>query len=151
MYKKILVPLDGSEYSECVLDHVKALAGGCQVKDVVILYVVEPINPGVYEMPVPLMEDAGRKGQEFGSRYLAGVAAKLEGAGLTVKTEVLTGQVSSAILDYAAQNGVDLITMSTYGRSGFSRWLMGSVADKIVRHSPVPVLLVRPVLNKVAP
>jgi nucleotide-binding universal stress UspA family protein len=144
MYNKILVPLDGSTYSECVLDHVKAFASGCNVKDVVIMYVVEPINPGMYEVPAQVIEDAAVKGKEFGNQYLAKVATGLKAAGLSVEAVLLNGQVSATILDYAAQNGVDLIAMSTHGRSGFSRWVMGSVADKIVRHSPVPVLLVRP-------
>jgi nucleotide-binding universal stress UspA family protein len=144
MYKKILAPLDGSEYSECVLEHVKALASGCNVKDVVILYVIEPLNPGMYDVAERVVSDTVKKGKEFGSQYLANLAAKLKAEGLTVETVLLTGQAAPAILDYASQNGVDLIAMSTHGRSGFSRWMMGSVADKVAHHSPVPVLLIRP-------
>jgi nucleotide-binding universal stress UspA family protein len=144
MYKKLLAPLDGSEYSECVLEHVKALASGCNVKDVVILYVIEPLNPGMYDVPERVVSESVTKGKEFGSKYLANLAAKLKDEGLIVETVLLNGQAAPAILDYTSQNGVDLIAMSTHGRSGFSRWMMGSVADKVSRHSPVPVLLVRP-------
>ena len=144
MYKKILAPLDGSEYSECVLDHVKALASGCNVKDVVLLYVIEPLNPGMYDVAERVVSDTVKKGKEFGVKYLANLASKLKDEGLVVETVLLNGDPAPAILDYASQNGVDLIVMSTHGRSGFSRWLMGSVADKVARHSPVPVLLVRP-------
>ncbi|HSW58396.1 MAG TPA: universal stress protein [Dehalococcoidales bacterium] len=144
MYKKILAPLDGSDYSECVLEHVKDLAVGCQVKDVVILYVIEPVNPGMYEVSAKMIEDADRKGEEFGQKYLAGISARLAAEGLNVETALLKGRVSDSILDYAVKNGVDLIAMTTHGRSGISRWILGSVADKIVRSSKIPVLLVSP-------
>ncbi len=62
MYNKILVPLDSSPFAECVLEHVKALAAGCKVREVVLLYAVEPLNPGVYEVPLNVVEDADAVG-----------------------------------------------------------------------------------------
>ena len=64
--------------------------------------------------------------------------------GISARGEVVTGKAADAILDYAEKNNVDLIIMSTHGRSGISRWAFGSVADRVVRHSIAPVLLVAP-------
>jgi nucleotide-binding universal stress UspA family protein len=150
MYKKILVPLDGSEYSECALDHAKELALSCHISSVVILYVIEPINPGMYEVPAQVIDDAAQKGKDFGVTYLTQVAAKMKAQGLEVETVLMSGRVTESILDYVKANGVDLIAMSTHGRSGISRMVLGSVADKIVRRSSIPVLLVTPPESKAA-
>ncbi len=144
MYNKILVPLDSSPFAECVLEHVKALAAGCKVREVVLLYAVEPLNPGVYEVPLNVVEDAHERALAFGKEYIAGVAEKLKTSGLEVTTAVVQGKAADSILEYAEANGIDLIAMTTHGRSGVSRWVMGSVADRVVRGAPVPVLLVTP-------
>jgi nucleotide-binding universal stress UspA family protein len=150
MYQKILVPLDGSEYSECALEHVRDLALSCRIPKVVVLYVIEPLNPGMYEMPARVIDDAAQKGRDFGNTYLAGIVAKMKAKGLDVEPVLMNGRVVESILDYARDNGVDLIAMSTHGRSGISRLVLGSVADKIVRRSSLPVLLVTPVESKAA-
>jgi nucleotide-binding universal stress UspA family protein len=150
MYQKILVPLDGSEYSECALEHVKELALSCHIPKVMVLYIVEPINPGIYEMPAQVIEDASQKGREFGTAYLSNIVAKMKAKGLDVEPVLMNGRVVESILDYVKDNGVDLIAMSTHGRSGISRLVLGSVADKIVRRSPIPVLLVTPLEVKTA-
>ena len=64
-------------------------------------------------------------------------------AGLTVVTEVVEGVPPQEILEYSAMQGIDLIVMGTQGRTGVDRFVMGSVAERVVRHSPVPVLMVR--------
>jgi nucleotide-binding universal stress UspA family protein len=150
MYKKILVPLDGSEYSECALEHAKEMALGCHIQNVILLYVIEPINPGMYEVPAQVIEDASQKGKDFGRNYLAKIVARMKAEGLDVEPVLMSGSVTESILDYVKDNGVDLIAMSTHGRSGISRWVLGSVADKIVRRSSIPVLLVSPVESKAA-
>ena len=71
-------------------------------------------------------------------------AEKLKSQGLTARTAVVSGNPSEEILDFAGKNQVDLIIMSTHGRSGVSRWVMGSVTDRVLRHSMVPVLAVSP-------
>ena len=63
---------------------------------------------------------------------------------MTVKVEVIEGRIAEAILDYVEKNQVELVIISTHGRSGISRWTFGSVADKVVRHSPVPILVIAP-------
>lgn len=143
MYKKILAPLDGSEFSECSLEHVRAVATGCQVPEVVLLRVVEPIRQ-TYELGEDWRRDAEGKGQAEAKDYLAKVADDLKKGGVAAETAVVLGQPAEAILDYAKQNQVELIIMSTHGRSGVSRWAFGSVADRVLRHSVAPVLIVAP-------
>jgi nucleotide-binding universal stress UspA family protein len=142
MYQKILVPLDGSKLAECVLPHVRAIATGCGIKEVVLLRVVEPIPP---EAPPATDFEAVQKAA-FGAaeKYLAGIQVELSKEGLNVEAKVLTGRPAETIADFAQHNEVDLITIATHGRSGVSRWVFGSVADRLVRSSSAPVLLIRP-------
>lgn len=146
MYKKILAPLDGSELSECTLEHLKAIATGCQIPEVVLLRVVEPL-PHVYGdggLPPGWHDEAQKKAEEFARDYLAKVAVSLKKEGISAETALVSGRAADAILDYAREHQVDLIIMSTHGRSGVTRWVMGGVADRVVRHSLVPVLTVSP-------
>ena len=140
MYKKLLAPLDGSGFSECSLAHVKAIASGCNVPEVILLTVVEPL-PQAPEASEEWREEAKKNILEGAKDYIAGIEKNLRGDGLAAKSVVTRGKPDEEILDYAKDNEVDLIIMSTHGRSGASRWLFGSVADRVMRHSPVPVLL----------
>jgi len=142
MYRKIAVPLDGSALAECVLPHVKAIARGCGIREVVLLRAIEPLpvedsvdwNHGAAEKTIiKVTED-----------YFARIQADLSKEGLTVRCEVLTGKAGEAITEFVERNDIDLIAIATHGRSGITRWAFGSVADKLVRSSSVPVLVVRP-------
>jgi nucleotide-binding universal stress UspA family protein len=146
MYKNILAPLDGSEFSECSLDHVTAVAKGCQVPNVVLLHVLEPHDryAGYTGISTEMLEDIRKEIQTQTKDYLAKVADKLKKKGLNVKTAIVEGKPSEEILNYAQRNQVDLIIMSTHGSSGLSRWAFGSVADKVTRHSLVPVMVIAP-------
>ena len=146
MYQKILVPLDGSEFSECVLNHVRAIATGCQVPEVVLLGIAEPISYQVYYMIgiEDRVREMQKETQKYVESYLSKAADSLRQDGLTVQTVVVSGRPAEEILDYANKNQVDLIIMSTHGRSGVSRWVVGSVTDKVVRHSVTPVLTISP-------
>lgn len=142
MYRKMLVPLDGSELAECVLPHVKSIATGCGVRKLMLLRVVEPIPP---EAPPALDFEALQKaGLKTAEKYLAKIKAQLSKEGLNVEAKVLTGRPAETITDFAQRGKVDLIALATHGRSGISRWVFGSVADKLVRSSSAPVLLIRP-------
>ncbi len=147
MYKKILVPLDGSELAERSLVHMKAIATGCQVPEVVLIGVVEPI-PLAGELSgfsaVDLGVQAEKQALDWLKGYLAGVVDKLSSEGINVKTALAHGKAADEILDYARKNQVDLIIVTTHGRSGVARWAMGSVADRIVHHAQIPVLIVSP-------
>lgn len=147
MYKKILVPLDGSELAERSLAHMKAIAKGCQVPEVVLIGVVEPI-PAAGELSGFSATDWGvqaeKQALDWLKGYLAEIAGKLSGEGINAKTALAHGKAADEILDYAKKSQVDLIIMTTHGRSGVARWAMGSVADRIVRHAQIPVLIVSP-------
>jgi len=154
MYKKILAPLDGSSYSEFSLDHVKTIARGCAVPEVVLLRVVEPIQAtdmaaftqtGIDIMPYMNEVEAAAKS------YIEKMAVDLQKEGLQAKGISTVGRAADTILSYIDQNGVDLVVMSTHGRSGINRFFMGSVADKVVRHSKAPVLLISPPGTRVSP
>lgn len=152
MYKKILAPLDGSELSECSLEHVKAVATACQASEVVLLRVIEPL-PQTEDIggvtSEPWYRDAQAKIQTEIEKYITKMADKLKKEGIAAKGVVVSGRAADEILDYATKNQMDLIIMSTHGVSGVSRWVVGSVADKIIRHSPVPVLVASPAALRV--
>ncbi len=143
MYKKILVPVDGSELAECALGHVRAIAKGCNVPEVVLLRVVEPLR-NTYELGEDWYKSAEEKIRADAKDYLSKEVAALKKDGITASAVVMSEQPAEAILNYAKRNQVDLIIMSTHGRSGVSRWVIGSVADRVVRHSVAPVLSVSP-------
>lgn len=142
MYKKILVPLDGSELAEVVLPHVKEVAAGHDEGKVILLRIVEPLPAGT--PPAVDFEVVKKAGVKAGEDYLARIQAKLNKEGLTVETKVLTGRPAETISEFAQREKVDLIALATHGRSGVSRWVFGSVADRLVRSLSVPVLLIRP-------
>ena len=146
MYKKIMVPLDGSELAECVLPHVEAISKGCAVKDVVLVRVVEPLElqPDTYiafSGDELLRIESGRKSEA--EEYLKKAKKQLQESMIRVRSEVLSGKPTESLAEYASKNGVDLIVMATHGRSGVSHWYWGSVAERVLRSACVPVLMVR--------
>ncbi len=152
MYTKILVPLDGSEMSESSLPHVKSIALGCGVPDVILLKVVEPVfNPEAEvtaKVGKDLLTQIENENKAKDKAYLDGMVAKLKAEGLDADSALGYGKPADEIIDFAEKHNVDLIIMCTHGRSGITRWVLGSVAEKVVRHSPVPVLTVSPAGRK---
>ena len=145
MYRKIMVPLDGSSLAECALEHAREIAEGCSIPVIELVTVIKTFfwwegditDPAIYQQ---VEEDEKAKGQE----YLKKEAAKLEKSGLTVHTVMLEGSPAEQIIKYAQDNGVDLILMTTHGRSGISRFALGSVTDNVVRSASVPVMVIAP-------
>ena len=151
MYKTILVPLDGSELAELVLPHVEMLAkAGVEPAEVVLLMVCEPARMliGGYGEAVAqgvlMAEQAAEACKAEAEKYLAAMEKRLKEKGLKVRTVLMKGDPASEILDYAANNSVDLIAMGSHGRSGISRWAYGSVASKVLRGISIPILVVTP-------
>lgn len=145
MYQKILAPLDGSPLAETALEHVKSVAKGCNVPEVILLYVVQYIIPtAVEDLSASLIAGEEARLEEWGKNYLDKAVSDLKKEGMKARGVVLKGNVASAILDYAEKNEVDLIIMTTHGRSGLARWVFGSVADRVSRLSKTPVLVVPP-------
>ncbi len=148
MYQKMLVPLDGSDLAESVLPHVESIAGGCNVSEVVLVRVFEPvqipqsaiIEPYIKENDLKNIEDSH---QAQALEYLDSIVDRLQISNTNITHKILKGPVAESLAQYAEENEVDLIVISTHGRSGISRWVMGSVADKVLRSSCVPILMVR--------
>jgi len=145
MYKKLLVPLDGSELSERALTHVKTISIGCNVPEIVLLMVVRPIDNSeiIANLGVERIQEIGAQEFKSAEDYIAGVNRKLEEDGISTQTAVLKGNPAQKILEYCQQNQVDLVVMSSHGRSGPSSWYLGNVADRIIKHAKIPVLIVR--------
>lgn len=159
MYNRILGPLDGSKLSECSLEHIKIIASGCGISDVILLAVLEPVAVSSLQYSewssrkasqelVKQWQEVEKEQRQKAQDYLNKSAAELKGAGIHVEPVVISSSidkgVAEIILDYARDNNVDLIIMSTHGRSGVSRFAFGSVADKVIRHANIPVMTVVP-------
>lgn len=131
-FQKILVPLDGSPFAEGILPEVKELARPLGATFVLVRVASAP--------PVA---DLQRRAMDEASLYLQAKQEALEKEGFQVQTEVRYGDAAEEILSCAVWNDIDLITMATHGRGGLRRWLLGSVAEKVLRGSDIPVLLFR--------
>jgi len=141
MYKKILVPLDGSELAEKALDHAEKLAETFDAE--IILFQVVPLVHiyGAPELVMPLIVDDKQK--EAAEGYLTNLAGKLKKRGLRVTAKLkIDMHVAAEIIDFAKESGADLIVMCTHGRSGITRWVLGSVAHKVLTRAETPILLV---------
>ena len=149
MYEKILVPLDGSELAECVLPHVEAFIKDYHVNNVVLMQVVEPPQKSSYlhyaesASFTQELEEQEADSKAYAKEYLDQVANRLKHEGTELHAEVIYGRVPDEIAGYVEKNDIDLILIATHWRSGISRWVRGSVADKILRSANAPVLMVR--------
>jgi nucleotide-binding universal stress UspA family protein len=157
VFKKILVPLDGSELAECTLGYVKDVASGCSVNEAALLTVTESaeLTGSLWltnrEYTVTLVEEKDKLREMTHQKvkeYLTRVKEKLYQPGLNVEIVDIERKANQSpaevILDYAEKNNFDLIIISTHGRSGVSRWAFGSVAERVVNHSRIPVLTITP-------
>ena len=138
MFSKIVVPLDGSSRAEKILERVEQLGriqgGEIQLLRVAFFSSLPGLDAEEYELKVV------RAAEE----YLDTISADLEGKGLKVSTHVRYGDAAEEILAHADKYG-SIIVMTTHGGGGLTRWAMGSVADKVIRRSAKPVLLIRTV------
>ena len=137
MVKKILVPLDGSTLAEAILPQVVELTKSLGAEVLILRVALAHVFPGVDRM-----EEEVRVIHEA-EAYVSALAGRLAEEGIRVRTAVRYGKAAAEILGHITANEVDLVAMSTHGRSGLSRLVMGSVAEEVVRNAGVPVLLVR--------
>lgn len=143
MYKKILVPLDGSKVAETVLPYARELADNLQ-SNVELLGVAEPVLAGIHDYVYKkhhVSVDEAIKKQTEG--YLNQTATYFKGLPGTVTAQVVSGYPADQIIAEAKKEPSTLIAMSTHGRSGVGRWALGSVADKVLHSLGTPILLVR--------
>ncbi len=141
MYKKMLVPLDGSELAEKVLDYVAELAGRLDI-EVILLHVSNPnardfipMHQAYIEHTAAIVRRQAREVQKTTGMPAGGKPVEVRGA-------QIEGYAAEGILGYAEKTAADLILISSHGRSGAKHWALGSVADKILRASKIPVFLV---------
>lgn len=149
MFTKILVPLDGSVLAESVLPTVTQLALDFKATIVLMRVHVPSYVPYLADTPYSLVEISRREEEECRT-YLEATAVRLRNRGLTVDMLVHEGNPADAILDAVDVAQADLIAMTTHGRSGVGRWLLGSVADRVVHGAKVPILLTRGLATKPA-
>lgn len=166
MFKRVLVPLDGSEMAAAVLPYVEDMAR-CYSAEVILLQVVATPQdrsiatvfqpslavPGSTEdvtgVPHPVYRDQEMESlRAEAERTLSGVRKRLREAGLDPRIVVLFGRPAERIVEYATKEEVDLIALSTYGRTGFGRWAFGSVTKRVMRATDIPVLLIRPAAER---
>jgi nucleotide-binding universal stress UspA family protein len=145
-FKCILVPLDGSPLAERALPLAKALALKFE-SQVILLRVLDiptPTIPAFHPEIIPSwVSEAREQAYQEAERYLKTWQAELRQQGFEVRILLRDTSPAEDIIDAAIAEDVDLIVMSTHGRGGLARWTFGGVADKVARHSPCPVLLVR--------
>jgi nucleotide-binding universal stress UspA family protein len=138
MINRILVPLDGSDLSESILPFATGIAERADA-EILLVTAVQPV--GVWDATATAIN--WEREEKAAADYLASVEKRVAADGSRVRSLSLHGDAAQVILDAAAKEKADLITMTTHGRSGVMRWLLGSVADRVVQHSKVPVMLVR--------
>jgi nucleotide-binding universal stress UspA family protein len=150
MYEKILVPLDGSKVAEAALPNVADLAMRMAPKtriEVTLLQVISNLTYNVLTpeelAQVPYSEEELKQIKLKSLDYLEKVAETLRTKRIDVKTVVTVGHAADEIVKVSQAIGANVIAMSTHGYSGVKRWALGSVADKVLHISDIPVLLIR--------
>jgi nucleotide-binding universal stress UspA family protein len=138
---RVLIPHDGSEQADEAIAHA---ASEHADDEIVLLHVLDFVEAGYNAAPDTVVpgywDEWYEEAEENGQELLAERAATFDGE---VETAVVVGRPVNAILEYTAENGIDMIVMGSHGRDGISRVLLGSVAEAVVRRSPVPVTVVR--------
>lgn len=147
MLKHLLIPLDGSELAAAALPYAQSILapGG----SITLISVVQPLDAPVYDFyPAPMprtrsyVDELG-EATRYANDYLKKIADDLHAAGIkAVYLRVETGEPATEIVAAAMRIHADAIVMSTHGRSGFSRWLFGSVTQKVLSAAPCPILVV---------
>ncbi|MCS7044741.1 MAG: universal stress protein [Gemmataceae bacterium] len=141
MFRSLLVPLDGSSFGEQALPLAELLARQSGAA-LALVHAHEPLDVYIGTALAGELEEEARQRK---LAYLEKVAAKIKGAVTgEIKTTVVVGAPAQALREYVEANGIDLIVMTTHGRGAFNRFWLGSVADDLMRHVAVPLLLVRP-------
>lgn len=147
MLKHVMVTLDGSQLAEAALPYAQSiLAPGGKLTLISVLDIPENPMYTLYEVPVAMPQDVYNasvaNAEKAAREYLSRMAANLKDRAFEVTTELHLGDPAAAIIDQAKTLKVDAIVMSTHGRSGFSRWLFGSITQKVLAAMPCPVFVI---------
>lgn len=149
MYRRALVPLDGSMIAEAIVPFILEIAGPLDM-EVALLRVVVPAPPLVIEGSTHAVVEDVQKLRADAEEYLAPVATALRARGVRVTTHVRVGDAVGEILAGARESEADLIAMTTHGRGGLGRLLFGSIAEAVLRQAEIPVFLMRQTKAQVA-
>jgi nucleotide-binding universal stress UspA family protein len=142
MFKRILVPLDGSQNAEKVLPIVKEVASQNKSK-IILLRVIAPLRQSLMASP-SVINNAFEQINEIATQYLDGIAEELRSEGFEVKTLTEQGSPALLTLDTAHEKECDLIIIGTHGETGSTQWRFGSVANKIIKAKSEIALMVIP-------
>jgi nucleotide-binding universal stress UspA family protein len=145
MFKRVLVPLDGSELAERALEPALAVVRATDAELLLLCVpsyqqIIAPAAAGYGMVPTDQIIDLGR---DEAQQYLAGLRREARCSKCRIRTLVIAGDVAGCIVDTAASENVDLIVMTTHGYSGLTRWMLGSITERVLRGAPCPVLVVR--------
>jgi nucleotide-binding universal stress UspA family protein len=148
--KSILLPTDFSEFANYALSYAASLARQFSAS-IICVHVIEPVAPTVgytgLTEPLPIA-DLSEQLEESAERELPKIGACEECSGLEVEEVIAHGDAAAEIVRVAKERNVDLIVISSHGRTGLGRILFGSTAESVVRHAPCPVLVVKPPAGK---
>jgi nucleotide-binding universal stress UspA family protein len=142
-FRRVLVPLDGSKVAEQVLPAIIPIVQALECEMILfrvpVMHTSGPFT-GAWYLP---QDSSFETADQNAKAYLERLARHLKGQGIEAATVTLPGAVPESIIDYAEIKDIDLIAMCTHGRTGIARWALGSVADRVLRASAKPILLVR--------
>ncbi len=149
MFRSVLVPLDGSTFSEHALAWARPIARKAEA-EVTLALVQATLSRYPVEMAVLALDEWQKALQQRELEYLSRRSESLRSDGIAVHSALLEGDVADSLIEWA-EGHADLVVMATHGRGGVERAWLGSVADSVVRHVSVPVLLVRPESGEATP
>ena len=161
MFKRILVPLDGSRFGSRALQYATEVAQHFDA-EVVLIQVVGPAtpvatttgidagigSPAAAEIAMQAALEEDKRNSTRAKRYLSGKIRGMKPRDIKGSYQVVVGDPAQSIMSFAQKEHIDLIVMTTHGKSGLKRAFMGSVADAVIRESGKPVLVVRPRTKK---
>jgi nucleotide-binding universal stress UspA family protein len=142
MYRNMLVPLDGSKTAEVVLPYVKEIAGRLDL-NLYFLHVYDSDSTEPRSVCETYIDDIARQLKHDATEVQTETGVRSGNNAIETSGEVITGQAAEEIINYVDKKDIDLILLSTHGRSGIKQWVMGNNADKVLRKANVPVWLVR--------
>lgn len=142
MYRRMLVPLDGSQLAETVCTYATELAGRLDI-DVVLLHVSSPTVQGLVSMELAYIEHMAELAKHQVKETQKKTDGEQKSKPVKVTGELVVGYAADEILRYAEENAIDLIVLASHGRSGLKRWTVGSVAGKVMSSSKIPVWLIQ--------
>jgi nucleotide-binding universal stress UspA family protein len=138
--KRIVVPLDGSELAERALVPALALAVAMSAR----LFIIRVAIPLSLNLDPDFYQRSNELRQDEAQRYLGSINSLLSSSQANIETQLLVGRAARSIINFAQEREIDLVVMSSHGRSGVNRWIYGSVADKVLHNAPCAKVIIHP-------